>query len=270
MLSVFVWKFGDFGFPWGLLFPFALVGLALARRAVPVPLLILVVTYPLVIALTFVAGRYRVPIVPAFSILAAAGVAEIAVRLRQQSWRSALFPVALIVAIAFITNRSDRFCEENFDFPTEMYLALAVEADRVGSSDEAVAFYQEALRHDPDLQLAHSRLAQIFLSREEYDRAIEHFDEAIRVAESPFLLHRRGVAYRQKGEYQRALDDFGAAIELEPNYVLSLQQRGEVYFLIGEIEKAHRSILLAFEHAVEERAVKQARATLEWMERQER
>jgi 4-amino-4-deoxy-L-arabinose transferase-like glycosyltransferase len=246
MLSVLVWKFGNFGFPWGLLFPFALVGLALARRAVPVPLLILVGTYPLVIALTFVAGRYRVPIVPA------------------------LFPVALIVAIAFITNRSDRFCEENFDFPTEMYLALAVEADRVGSSGEAVAFYQEALRHDPDSQLAHSRLAQIFLSTEEYDRAIEHFDEAIRVAESPFLLHRRGIAYRQKGEYQRALDDFGAAIELEPNYVLSLQQRGEVYFLIGETEKARRSILLAFEHAVEERAVKQARATLEWMERQER
>jgi 4-amino-4-deoxy-L-arabinose transferase-like glycosyltransferase len=270
MLSALVWKIGNFGFPWGLLFPLALVGLALARRALPVPLLILVVTYPLVIVLTFVAGRYRVPIVPALSILAAIGVEELAVRLRQQRWRSAVFAFAVVIAIAFVTNHSDRFCEEDIDFPTEMYLALALEADQIGHSDEAVAFYQGALRYDPDSGSAHSRLARIFLDRRELDLAIEHYDEAIRIAEDHWLFHRRGIAYRLKGEFLRALDDFGAALERKPDFALSHQQRGEVYFLIGETEKARRSILLASQYASEERAAKQARATLEWMERQER
>jgi 4-amino-4-deoxy-L-arabinose transferase-like glycosyltransferase len=269
-LRVLVWKAGNFGFPWGLLFPLALVGLALAWRAVPAPLLILIGTYPLVIALTFVAGRYRVPIVPALSILAAAGVTELAVRLQQRYWRSAVFLIALIVAIAFITNHSDRFCEEDFDFPTEMYLALAVESDRAGRADEAVAQYREALRHDPDSQIAHSQLARIFVAREEFDRAIGHYDEALRVAEYHWLFHRRGIAYRSKGDFVRALDDFGSALELKPGFAPSHQQRGEVYFRTGETEKALQSIQLAFEHAVEKKNARQARATLEWMERQER
>jgi predicted negative regulator of RcsB-dependent stress response len=270
MLSALVWKAGSFGFPWGLLFPLALVGLALTMRAQPTPLLILVVTYPLVIALTFVAGRYRVPIVPALSILAAAGVVELAGRLRQRRWHSVVLSFALVIAIAFLTNRSDRFCEEDTDFATEMYFALATEADQGGRSDDAVALFQKAIHHDPNSVRAHAQLAEIFLDKNEFDLAIEHYNEAIRVEELHWLFHRRGIAYRLKGENDRALEDFEAALVLKPDYALSHQQRGEVYFLIGEFEKARQSILLASEHAGVERAAKQARATLEWMERQER
>jgi 4-amino-4-deoxy-L-arabinose transferase-like glycosyltransferase len=269
MLSALVWKIGDFGFPWGLLFPLALVGLALKRKTVPAPLLILIASYPLVIALTFVAGRYRVPMVPAMSILAAVGIAEFAARVMQRRWRSVLYTTALVIALGFATNRSNHFCEEDFNFPAEMYLALAVEANQNGSADDAVVFFRQALDHDPDSQRAHTRLAEILFDQKKIDLAIEHYDQAIRISEHHWLFHRRGIAYRLKGEFLRAMKDFDAALALKPDYALSHQQQGEVYFRLGKPKMAKRSILLASEHANDERAAKQARATLEWLERQE-
>jgi Tfp pilus assembly protein PilF len=107
---------------------------------------------------------------------------------------------ALVIALAFLTNRSDRFCEEDTDFAPEMYLALATEADQGGRSDDAVALCQKASYHDPNSQRAHAQLAEIFLDSNEFDLAIEQYNEAIRVEERHWLFHRRGIAYRERQE----------------------------------------------------------------------
>ena len=51
------------------------------------------------------------------------------------------------------------------------------------------------------------------------DRAITDFSEAIRL--NPLLAsayHDRGVAYRAKGDQRRAIADHADAIRLDPNY----------------------------------------------------
>jgi tetratricopeptide (TPR) repeat protein len=54
----------------------------------------------------------------------------------------------------------------------------------------------------------------------EYDRAIQDYDEAIRLAlQFEEAFNNRGVTYGEKGEYDRAIRDYDQAIRLDPNLV---------------------------------------------------
>ena len=70
-------------------------------------------------------------------------------------------------------------------------------------------------------------------------RMVERLTERIRSdpgdTESLFL---RGLVYRDLGEMEQALADFGAAVELEPNYGLARYARGITNLNLGEFDRA--------------------------------
>jgi tetratricopeptide (TPR) repeat protein len=51
-------------------------------------------------------------------------------------------------------------------------------------------------------------------------------------------FNNRGVAYRYKGEYERALEDYNEAIRLNPNDASHYNNRGIVYRMKGEYDRA--------------------------------
>jgi tetratricopeptide (TPR) repeat protein len=50
--------------------------------------------------------------------------------------------------------------------------------------------------------------------------------------------NNRGVAYRLKTEYDKAIDDFDEAIKLRPNYPNAFNNRGVAYRNKGDLEHA--------------------------------
>jgi tetratricopeptide (TPR) repeat protein len=62
---------------------------------------------------------------------------------------------------------------------------------------------------------------------------------------APFAFNNRGVAYKAKGDYERAIADFSKAIEIDPNYVtaytnraLTYKDKGEYQLAIADFSKA--------------------------------
>ena len=59
-----------------------------------------------------------------------------------------------------------------------------------------------------------------------------------------------GQAYGSKGENKEALADFDKAIELDPDYALAYSDRGRIYYILGEFERAghdlHKAIDLGY------------------------
>ena len=53
-----------------------------------------------------------------------------------------------------------------------------------------------------------------------------------------FTFSNRGVAYYERGEYDRAIQDFGQAIELNPKYALAFNNRCAAYHDKGEFDRA--------------------------------
>ncbi|MBN2316228.1 MAG: tetratricopeptide repeat protein [Sedimentisphaerales bacterium] len=85
----------------------------------------------------------------------------------------------------------------------------------------------------------HNSRGVVYKSRGEYDRAILEYNKAIEIDPgSTKAYHNRGNAYQEKSEYDRAIRDYTMAIEIDPNYAIAYTGRGNVFNAKGEYVRA--------------------------------
>jgi len=100
-----------------------------------------------------------------------------------------------------------------------------------GDYQRAIQDYDEALRLDPDSALAFNNRGSAYQHMGNYERAIQDYDQAIRLDSSSALAYNnRGRANHLKEDYAKALKDYGDAIELDPDFPLPFYNRGLTRF----------------------------------------
>ena len=73
----------------------------------------------------------------------------------------------------------------------------------------------------------------------QYDKAIQDFDQAIRLdPHYPDAFNNRGIARGGKGEREKAIQDFDEAIRLDPNHAIALHNRGIAFRVLGRMAEA--------------------------------
>jgi lipoprotein NlpI len=73
----------------------------------------------------------------------------------------------------------------------------------------------------------------------EYDKAIADYDAALRLKpDDPAAFSNRGSAYRHKGEYDKAIADSDTVIRLNPNYPFAYLNRGVANFYLARFPAA--------------------------------
>jgi tetratricopeptide (TPR) repeat protein len=86
--------------------------------------------------------------------------------------------------------------------------------------DNALADANEAIRLNPNGEIAYCQRGRVWLVKEDYDRAVADFNQAIRLYPTDSgYYYNRGLAWEGKRSYDRAITDFGEAIRLNPNDV---------------------------------------------------
>jgi tetratricopeptide (TPR) repeat protein len=106
---------------------------------------------------------------------------------------------------------------------------------RIAGCTAVIQFGQNA----PNLGEAFYDRATAYAEKGETDRAIQDFDQAISL--NPKLYQsflQRGMAYLNKGDNDHAIQDFGEAIRLNPTYVLGFHNRGIAFWLKGDTDAA--------------------------------
>jgi tetratricopeptide (TPR) repeat protein len=91
------------------------------------------------------------------------------------------------------------------------------------------------------LAMAHNNRGTAYVAKADYDRAIQDFDQSIKLNPSnarPFS--NRGVAYLKKGELDLAIAAFDEAIKLNPNYSEAFANRAEAYLKQHNYDRAAR------------------------------
>jgi Zn-dependent membrane protease YugP/Flp pilus assembly protein TadD len=79
----------------------------------------------------------------------------------------------------------------------------------------------------------------VWLEREEYDRAIEAYTEALsRGGQCALARCNRGLAYLRKGDLARALADCDEAVRIAPNEAVAYNNRGTVLTKLGNYARA--------------------------------
>jgi tetratricopeptide (TPR) repeat protein len=79
----------------------------------------------------------------------------------------------------------------------------------------------------------------VYLGSRNYDRAIDDFNAAIRLDPKYAIgLNNRGLAYYRKGQINRAIEDYDEAIRLNPTYALAFANRSDARRNKGRIDLA--------------------------------
>jgi tetratricopeptide (TPR) repeat protein len=120
---------------------------------------------------------------------------------------------------------------------------LCVNKNAIFSPDLAIsgctALIQSGRESERNLAMAFNNRGTAYSEKEDFDRAIADYNEAIRLnVNYANAFNNRGVAHKAKGSLDRALADYGEAIRLDPKHARAFNNRGLAYFDIKNYERA--------------------------------
>ena len=106
----------------------------------------------------------------------------------------------------------------------------AYAAQARGDLDLAILFYDRVIRagglSDWDAAAVRTDRGSAYVDKGRLDRAIEDFDAAIKIEpDYPLAFGNRAIAYHRKGDLDRAITDYDAAIRLDPGDADSYRNR---------------------------------------------
>ena len=120
--------------------------------------------------------------------------------------------------------------------------------DLKGEIDKAIGDFNEAIRLKPDYGSAYIYRGLALVKKRDYARAISDFSEAITHDPSIAYLafNDRANVYEITGEYDKAIADYGQAIQRNPGYPAAYFNRASLRLIRGEYDEA----ITDFDHAI--------------------
>ena len=132
----------------------------------------------------------------------------------------------------------------------QTYLQRGTEAHQKGNWDVAIEYYTEFIRLEPTdtstVSIAYYSRGVAYGEKGEVDRAIEDYTLALEF-NSNFAdaYHNRGYAHYGRGEFALATGDYNRAIQLKPENVLYYKNRSMALLHLHEWEKAKEDLTIA-------------------------
>lgn len=112
--------------------------------------------------------------------------------------------------------------------------------DQESKIEKGVAMLERAILRYPQFVMPYASLCRFLMQRNQFKRALEAADEGLRFnAETPDLLHVKGIALKELGQLGPAIASLEAADQLHPEAPLFLySDLGLLYSLNGQFTKA--------------------------------
>ena len=101
--------------------------------------------------------------------------------------------------------------------------------NHVVTLDEAPAYYTRLIKRNPRNAWAYNFRTVAWRHRGEFDRAIADYSEMLRLMPTAVTYTNRGVAWEAKQEYDRAIADHNQAIRLDPANKIAYFNRGDAW-----------------------------------------
>ncbi len=121
--------------------------------------------------------------------------------------------------------------------------AWCLNKDNAFTADQSMAAARPSSRPSgrcrPTMAIAFRSRGNAYADKGQPDRAIEDYDQALRLNPNyAAAYHNRGSVYLDRAQYDRAIQDFDQAIRLNPNDVLALINRGIAWRRKGQYDRA--------------------------------
>ncbi|MBI4845876.1 MAG: tetratricopeptide repeat protein [Candidatus Omnitrophica bacterium] len=217
LLQVLVFANSFISFPFGIICPLALLGMAVSfRKEKSIILLFLfILAHFLLMMIFFVVSRYRTPIIPYFVIFSVYGGLWFLKNPKNMKLKSKTVLICLFMFLFFFCN-SKLFGVADED-TSRWFFNLGTAFRYKGENEKARKSFAQALKlslNDPDIRY---NLGVFDLETGKYDDAIKNF--LLSIERDPLdsaAYANAGVALMKKGNTDEALIYFKKALEIDP------------------------------------------------------
>jgi Tfp pilus assembly protein PilF/4-amino-4-deoxy-L-arabinose transferase-like glycosyltransferase len=205
----------------------------------------MIVAIALSVAVFYVFGRYRFPLVPLLVLFAGAGLTELFMMFRRRNWRVLPAVAAVLGVSAFAVNWP--ILKMTGPGPGG-YNNLSNAYDKQGKVNEAISTARKAIQVDPSYGIAHYNLANLYAKQGEFDLAQRHFEEAMRLyPKYAEVQSNLGQLLAQRGDIETGIQYFRKAIDLNPslsrahlNLGVALAKQGRIAEAVAPLQQAAR------------------------------
>ena len=212
ILSLLVWKVGGFGFPLGIILPFAFLGIAVSLKKTPLPIFLFLIIYGGSLILVFISSRYRVVMLPALSLMSAVGGIFFFDSVRGREWKRLCTVLVVLLISTVLTTLPGPFATEGYHYRAEKHASAGYELGKAGRLLEAVEELEIAVQLEPEYTAAHRMLGNVLSQSGEYEPALEYFRKALEIEPASAATHFYiGVALAKLGRNIEALEHLSQA-----------------------------------------------------------
>lgn len=124
----------------------------------------------------------------------------------------------------------------------EEFLTRGNELHEQGQYDKAIIDYSDAIKLDPNNEVAIYHRGYTYLLKGKLENATIDFSKSIQLNPTNLKAYYfRGVILKEKKEYQKALADFSKVIEIDPKSalsVLSYHKRAIIWIILRNLDQA--------------------------------
>ena len=239
LLKILVWKVGNFGFPFGLLFPLVALGCWFYWKEIPLLIWGFVLMHTASLILVFISSRYRVEIIPILVLLAALGIYGLGERMKKFDWRKGIVVVLTFVLLICLSTIPGPFCEEKLNYEAELYYFVGLQQLKKGRLVAAENYLLRSLKFDPyrlDCQIA---LADVYFRKGESQRAFQEYKRILELdPQNVKVLRKMGMAFSLKGNLAKAERMLRLVLKYDPYQEDIYVLLAEIKFRQGKLEKA--------------------------------
>jgi tetratricopeptide (TPR) repeat protein len=222
----------------GILAPLAAVGFWLTRDRWRYlwPLYAMILALAASVAIFYVFGRYRYPLVPLLVLFAGAGVVEAARLFRDRVWTRLVPALLILVAAGVIVNWP---LQKVSGAGAAGYNNLANAYAKQGRVDEAIKTALQAIAVQPDYGVAHYNLGNLYVRQGNFDLAKQHFEAALRLLPNYAEAHSNyGQLLAERGDIAAGMEHFKKAVVLNPTLSRAHLNLGVTLAKLGRIDEA--------------------------------
>lgn len=255
LFSILLWK-KPLYFPWGLIFPLALIGMLAgwSKRNELSLFYIFIIGYIPTVILFLVTARHRLAIIPFMLLFAASGSLALWKFFREKNWRKISGYGALLAVLLVLCNRT--YFDIGFENTFQIHFNLALTYDRQGNMGMAEDEYREAIKVYPYSAVALTNLGFLLHNQERNDEALSMFQRAIQAdPDYAEAYNNAGLVFESRKDYLQAENYYKKAASIDPDLFQAYVNLGDVFLARNDFTKSEQYYLKAKNSAPDSKEV---------------
>jgi Tfp pilus assembly protein PilF/4-amino-4-deoxy-L-arabinose transferase-like glycosyltransferase len=251
ILSILLWK-KPFYFPFGLIFPLALIGMIVSWRTRGDLSLcyLFIIGYIPTIVLFLVTARHRLPLIPFLLIFAAAGLLAMIRFIGRKNWPMVTKYGLLFVVVLILSNRT--YFDIGFENTFQTHFNLALTYEHQGRPALAEKEYRAALDIYPYSATTLNNLGLLLHRMGREDEALLTLNKAVEYyPDYAEAFNNIGLVYESAGDSRQAAEYYHKALAIDPDLHQAYINLGDICLHQDDFAGAEQEYLKAGEIAPE-------------------